>query len=32
MDTIKEKQALDEMYNSGTRPWCVWENAPTTPG
>jgi glucose-1-phosphate cytidylyltransferase len=32
MDTIKEKQALDEMYNSGTRPWCVWENAPPTPG
>jgi glucose-1-phosphate cytidylyltransferase len=25
MDTIKEKQALDEMYSDGDRPWCVWE-------
>ena len=29
LDTIKEKQALDDMYNSGRRPWCVWEADPT---
>jgi glucose-1-phosphate cytidylyltransferase len=28
LDTIKEKQALDDMYNNGQRPWCVWEEEP----
>jgi glucose-1-phosphate cytidylyltransferase len=28
LDTIKEKQALDDMYNNGQRPWCVWEADP----
>ena len=27
MDTIKDKQVLDEMYQNGDRPWCVWESA-----
>jgi len=27
MDTIKDKQILDEMYENGNRPWCVWETA-----
>ena len=25
MDTFKEKQALDDMYNSGETPWEVWK-------
>ena len=24
MDTFKEKQTLDELYNQGAAPWCVW--------
>lgn len=24
MDTLKEKQLLDTMYERGERPWCVW--------
>ena len=28
MDTYKEKQALDDMYANGRRPWVVWK----TPG
>jgi glucose-1-phosphate cytidylyltransferase len=28
LDTIKEKQALDDMYDRGVRPWCVWEDEP----
>ena len=28
LDTIKEKQALDDMYHNGQRPWCVWEADP----
>lgn len=27
MDTFKEKQALDDLYATGTRPWAVWENS-----
>jgi glucose-1-phosphate cytidylyltransferase len=26
MDTFKEKQMFDDMYNSGTMSWAVWEN------
>jgi len=25
MDSLKEKQALDELYQSGNRPWFVWD-------
>ncbi len=25
MDTLKDKQMLDELYQQGRRPWCVWE-------
>lgn len=25
MDSLKEKQALDDMYERGRRPWCVWD-------
>jgi glucose-1-phosphate cytidylyltransferase len=25
MDTLKEKMDLDRMYETGNRPWCVWE-------
>ena len=28
LDTIKDKQVLDEMYDRGVRPWCVWEDEP----
>ncbi len=33
MDTFKEKQLLDEMYESGDTPWEVWRarNGPNTP-
>lgn len=31
MDTFKEKQALDEMWARGDRPWAVWERAGTRP-
>jgi glucose-1-phosphate cytidylyltransferase len=24
MDTFKEKQQFDQMYERGERPWCVW--------
>jgi glucose-1-phosphate cytidylyltransferase len=26
MDTLKEKLQLEAMYESGNRPWCIWEN------
>jgi glucose-1-phosphate cytidylyltransferase len=26
MDTLKDKQLLDELYQQGRRPWCVWEH------
>jgi glucose-1-phosphate cytidylyltransferase len=26
MDTFKEKQMFDDMYNAGKMPWAVWEN------
>jgi glucose-1-phosphate cytidylyltransferase len=25
MDTLKDKLLLDDLYQSGRRPWCVWE-------
>jgi glucose-1-phosphate cytidylyltransferase len=25
MDTLKEKNYLDELWNSGQAPWKVWE-------
>jgi glucose-1-phosphate cytidylyltransferase len=28
MDTLKEKQLLEEMYANGEAPWEVWKNAP----
>lgn len=27
MDTFKEKQMFDEMYNSGNMPWAVWQGS-----
>lgn len=27
MDTFKEKQMFDDMYNSGNMPWAVWANS-----
>lgn len=33
MDTFKEKQQLDEMYERGETPWAVWRNGqPDAPG
>lgn len=26
MDTFKEKQMFDDMYNAGKMPWAVWQN------
>jgi glucose-1-phosphate cytidylyltransferase len=28
MDTLKDRQNLDEMYERGDRPWALWEQAP----
>lgn len=28
MDTFKEKQLLDDMYQKGTSPWMAWKNPP----
>ncbi|MCA9151964.1 MAG: glucose-1-phosphate cytidylyltransferase [Planctomycetales bacterium] len=28
MDTYKEKQTLDEMYDCGNTPWALWTNSP----
>jgi glucose-1-phosphate cytidylyltransferase len=28
MDTFKEKQMFDDMYNSGNMPWAVWNHKP----
>ena len=25
MDTIRQKQHLEELYNSGKAPWVIWE-------
>jgi hypothetical protein len=27
MDTFKDKQVLDDLYNSGKAPWEVWKAA-----
>jgi glucose-1-phosphate cytidylyltransferase len=31
MDTYKEKQAMDEMYARGERPWEVWRQHAASP-
>jgi len=31
MDTYKEKQRLDDMYNRGERPWEVWNTSGDAP-
>jgi hypothetical protein len=28
MDTFKDKQALDDLYESGIAPWEVWKKDP----
>jgi hypothetical protein len=28
MDTLKDKQLLNDLHRTGKRPWCVWEKAP----
>jgi glucose-1-phosphate cytidylyltransferase len=30
MDTLKDKQMLNDLHRTGQRPWCVWEKAPLT--
>ena len=30
MDTYKEKQMLDDMYDRGVTPWAVWDRNPPT--
>jgi glucose-1-phosphate cytidylyltransferase len=27
MDTFKDKQQLDDLYNRGNAPWEVWKSA-----
>ena len=31
MDTFKDKQQLDDMYESGHAPWEVWKERPQAP-
>ena len=31
MDTFKDKQVLDDLYNSGKAPWEVWKNESEKP-
>lgn len=28
MDTLRDKRALEELWNSGNAPWAVWKNEP----
>ena len=32
MDTLKEKQMLDEMWESGQAPWKIWDDRPVLVG
>ena len=37
MDTLKEKNMLEELWNSGASPWKIWntpaaQRVPTSPG
>ena len=32
MDTFKDKQHLEELYQEGKAPWKVWENGPEVKG
>jgi glucose-1-phosphate cytidylyltransferase len=29
MDTLKEKNMLEEAWETGLAPWKIWEGAPT---
>jgi glucose-1-phosphate cytidylyltransferase len=31
-DTLKERAKLEELYQSGERPWALWEKAAEAPG
>lgn len=31
MDTLKDRQEINKLFESGQRPWAVWEKQPTTP-
>lgn len=31
MDTLKERNALEEMHRNGTRPWAVWSRTGAAP-
>ncbi len=31
MDTLKDRQNLEQLYESGKRPWAVWENQARKP-
>jgi glucose-1-phosphate cytidylyltransferase len=28
MDTLRDKAVLQEQWDSGKPPWCVWNNEP----
>lgn len=32
MDTLKERQALEDMYRRGCSPWALWRDRPRQPG
>jgi hypothetical protein len=29
MDTFKDKQALDSLYERGNAPWDIWRRSPS---
>ncbi len=31
MDTFKEKTMLEEQWNSGKAPWCIWDDVDQVP-
>ena len=31
MDTLRDKAVLQELWDTGKPPWCVWNNEPATP-
>jgi glucose-1-phosphate cytidylyltransferase len=31
MDTLRDKAVLQDLWDTGKPPWCVWNNEPATP-
>jgi glucose-1-phosphate cytidylyltransferase len=31
MDTLRDKTVLQELWDTGNPPWCVWNKDPAAP-